>query len=79
MTIFTKIANFIGTLCYEMTHVTEVGSRGYIAANIVGFAVWTIICAIVVALIYTDKLSNLIWEFGEFLERKGIQSKRNKN
>ncbi len=79
MTIFTNIANFIETLCYEMTHVTEVGSRGYISANIVGFVVWAIACTIVVVLIKTDKLSNLIWELGKFFERKGIQSKRNKN
>ncbi len=72
------MTNFIETLYYEMTHVTEVGSRGYIAANIVGFVVWVIACAIVVALIKTDKLSNLIWELGEFFERKGIQ-KQSKN
>ena len=74
----TRIVEHLEALYYEMTHVTEVGSHGYVMANYTAFTVWAIICIAVVGLIQTDMLTNLIWKLGEFFDRKGIQLKRNK-
>ncbi len=73
VTVIENIGRVVTDSYYEMTHVTEVGSRGYRMANAVGCGIYLLLVLAVLVFINSNTFDSLMGSAMKFLEERGIR------